>query len=151
MGAIDEGIYRYDEGDIIAPTMSEMLNLLGDSVRDRLAALEVEETVLAGHPSYEVRMSVTGGMVTVTATGSAPLASWVRWDLNGLSIPSHARPKRLQIGNLEVEDQEITPAQWPRGSFLVLPNGAVSLRHKSATPTTSATTWAASIVYPAGA
>ena len=148
MGILREGIYEYDENDTVSPTVSELLNMLGDSVRDKLATLEVAETVLVGAPSYEVRLSVSGGIATVSAQGTAPLAAWTRWDLFGLVVPAYALPKRLKIGHLEVENQE---ANHPLGSFLILPTGGMSLRHKSATPTTSATTWAASCTYAVGA
>ena len=39
MGLVN-GIWEYDEGDAASPTFSELLNLLGDSVRDALSALE---------------------------------------------------------------------------------------------------------------
>lgn len=32
-----DGIYQYDENDVVAPTFSDHLNKLGDSVRDALA------------------------------------------------------------------------------------------------------------------
>lgn len=42
--ALVDGIWEYDEGDAASPTFSELLNLLGDSVRDRITALEAALT-----------------------------------------------------------------------------------------------------------
>ena len=66
MGLVN-GIWEYDEGDTASPTFSEMLNLLGDSVRDSLSGLEAtipSTKVLHGRAS--VPFSGTTGALAVT-------------------------------------------------------------------------------------
>ena len=47
MGLVN-GIWEYDEGDSASPTFSELLNKLGDSVRDRFTAVIADLTADTG-------------------------------------------------------------------------------------------------------
>lgn len=42
--ALVDGVWEYEESDTASPTFSDLLNLLGDSVRERLLALESTAT-----------------------------------------------------------------------------------------------------------
>ena len=146
MGMLVDGIYEYDEGDVVAPTFSELLNLLGDSVRARLAVVDMPETALLADPNLEIRLSVQNGIASLSLLGSAPLANQVRWDIGSL-IPASAQPKRIKHGVLQVENQE--GVIHPTGVVVVMPNGVVAIRHKGPA-TTTATTWSASAMWVVG-
>lgn len=64
---LEDGIYRYTEDDVASPTISDLLNLLGDSIRARLAGDDIPWTPVALAAGYTATVPVEvcriGGIV----------------------------------------------------------------------------------------
>lgn len=141
---LDDGIWRYDEGESASPTFSELLNRLGDSVRAALAQSDTGWVSAVGGETnviwrrigktVEVRWSHTGaahvsgdyfelvGGAQVLPNGLAPAGS-----VNGGGLANETgvalRPITAELsptGRILVIKPSVQPMNNFRGSFLYL-------------------------------
>lgn len=145
---LDDGIWRYTENDVAAPAFSDLLNLLGDSVRESLNASASVGTFTPVNSGAGNRVASTGfyvrrrgdtvfldGALTITAAGATSFGAGGTYGLATLS--SGFAPALTGV-------QLVVPA--PRGTtgpgYLTLiisaGSGIISVRNDSGAATTLA-------------
>lgn len=95
--------------------------------------------LIAGQPTYDVRMWYKNGVMSVNVQGTAPLAGWVNWAI--ATLPAGYWPGQVRrVGTLMLDNQ------YAIGAVSVDPNnGAIGIHNKDSRDT--AGPWSGQVTY----